>query len=126
MFVSIKPYIWFLKLTPMANLNLAEIELTGENLVELWLGQNGYSSIIKETLLPKETEIRAEGALENIIVLVRTFLHPNRPFKLSEYEVHKMVLRASREKIVPYAAYVVINDKKELVGEIIWERLKAK
>ncbi|HAO46711.1 MAG TPA: hypothetical protein DCQ97_07285 [Chitinophagaceae bacterium] len=107
----------------MGNMTSTEIELTGENHVESWLAENGYSNITKETLFPQEKEIRATGTLENIIVLVRTFLHPNRPFKLSEYETHKVMLRASRQKNTAYAAYVVIDETKSLVGDIVWERL---
>ncbi|HMU10860.1 MAG TPA: hypothetical protein PKC54_12680 [Ferruginibacter sp.] len=107
----------------MGNLTSSEIELTGESHVESWLAQNGYSNITKEILFPKENEIRASGTVENIIVQVRTFLHPNRPFKLSEYETHKIMLRASRQKNRAYAAYVVIDESKNLVGDIIWERL---
>lgn len=107
----------------MGNLTSSEIELTGESLVESWLAQNGYSNITKEILFPKETEIRASSTLQNIIVQVRTFVHPTRPFKLSEYETHKITLRASRHKNIAYAAYVVIDESRNLVGDIIWERL---
>jgi len=107
----------------MGNLSSTEIELTGESHVESWLAENGYSNVTKEILFPKETEIRASGNLGNIIVQVRTFVHPNRPFKLSEYETHKIMLRASRHKNTAYAAYVVIDETKNLVGDIIWERL---
>lgn len=107
----------------MTKLSSAEIQLTGENQVELWLTNNGYHNVTKEVLTPNESEIRASGKLENIIVLVKAFLHPNRPFRLSEYETHKLSLRASRLKNIAYAAYVVINEDKELVEDIIWERL---
>ena len=107
----------------MGNLTSQELEQTGETLVESWLTENGYSNITRETLFPSEREIRATGSLGNIIIQVRTFLHPGRPFKLSEYESHKIMLRASREKNTAYAAYVVVDEGKNLVGDIIWERL---
>lgn len=107
----------------MTKLTSAVIQLTGENHVELWLSENGYSNITKEILQPNETEIRASGPLENIMVHVKTFVHPTRPFKLSEYEAHKLSLRAFRQKNAAYAAYVVIDESKELVDEIVWERI---
>lgn len=107
----------------MGNLVSTEIDITGESFVESWLTENGYSNILKEDLFPKEREIRATGKLGTIIIRVRTFLHPSRPFKLSEYEAHKIMLRASRQKDSAYAAYVVIDENKDIVGEIIWERL---
>ncbi len=107
----------------MGNLTSQDLEQTGETHVESWLTENGYSNITKESLFPSEREIRATGSLGNIIIQVRTFQHPNRPFKLSEYETHKMMLRASRENNTAYAAYVVVDENKNLVGEIIWERL---
>lgn len=108
----------------MNELTLAEIELTGENFVETWLAENGYSNITKAVVHSNTKEIRANSKLEGIIVQVKTFLHPARPFKLSEYEAHKITLRASRNKNTAYAAYVVIDSNKELVGEIQWERLR--
>jgi len=107
----------------MPELSLAEIELTGENHVELWLTRNGYTNIEKEILPSKETEIRATGTVENILVQSRTFLAPHRPFKLSEYAIDKITRRAINMNRVAYVAYVMIDSNKDLVGEINWERL---
>lgn len=107
----------------MGNLTSQDLEKAGEDHVEKWLSENGYSSISWETLFPADREIRATGSLGNMIILVRTFLHPNRPFKLSEYETHKITLRASREKYTAYAAYVIVDEDRKLVGDIIWERI---
>ena len=107
----------------MRNLNLAGLEPAGEKHVEIWLIDNGYTNIIKETVQPDEVIIKATGTLENIIIRVKTFLHPHNPFKLSEYDVDRLTRKAINIKHVPYAAYVVLDDKYDLAGEIIWERL---
>jgi len=121
---QISPYIWRLKLTNMTDLSLAEIELTGENHVISWLNKNGYTNIEKDILPSNETEIRASGTVEHIMVQVKTFLDPHRPFKVSEYTVDKMTRRATNLNHVAYMAYVIIDLNKNLVGEITWERLK--
>ena len=107
----------------MVNRDLAEIQLTGEKQVKLWLISNGYTDVLKEPLGADEYGLKATGSIENILVQFRTFLHPQRPFKLSDYEIDKLIRRASKLKLIAYAAYVVLDDKNELVGEINWERL---
>ena len=107
----------------MINRGLTEIQLTGEKQVELWLLSNGYNNVLREALQVDESGLKATGSIENILVQVRTFLHPHRPFKLSDYEIDKLTRRASKLKLTAYAAYVVLDDKNNLVEEIIWERL---
>ncbi|MEP7254625.1 MAG: hypothetical protein ABI666_02560 [Ferruginibacter sp.] len=107
----------------MANTDLTEIQLNGEKQVELWLSSNGYNPISKETLQPGESGLKAMGSVENILIQVRTFLHPHRPFKLSEFEVDRLTRRAAKLKLVAYAAYIVLNEKNELAEDITWERL---
>lgn len=110
----------------MQNLVLPEIKLTGEKHIEHWLADNGYSDVSKETLQLHEFGLIATGKLENILIQVRTCLFPNRPFKLSEYEVDILTRRANKLKAAAYAAYVVLGDNGKLSGEINWERLSKK
>ncbi len=107
----------------MVNGNLAEIHLEGEKQVKLWLVNNGYNNVLKELLQPGETGLIATGSIEDILIQVKTFLHPHRPFKLSDFEVDRLIRRAAKMKLVAYAAYVVLDEKNQLVGEIKWERL---
>ncbi len=107
----------------MVHDNLAEIHLEGEKQVELWLVNNGYNNVLKELLQPGETGLKATGSVEDILIQVRTFQHPHRPFKLSDFEVDKLIRRASKMKLVAYVAYIVLDKKNQLVGEINWERL---
>ena len=107
----------------MANSELPEIKLTGEKHVETWLIENGYTDVLIETLKSDEYALNASGKIENILVQVRTFLHPHRPFKLSNYEVDLISRRAAKLKLVAYAAYVILNTDGNLNEDIIWERL---
>lgn len=109
--------------TIMTNSGPAEIKLAGENKVEQWLKDNGYSDVTKELLQSTEHGIRATGTLENILVQVRTFVHPHRPFKLSDYEIDLLTRRAAKLEVVAYVAYVILDDRGVLEEEIRWERL---
>jgi hypothetical protein len=107
----------------MMNSGLPEIKLEGEKKVEQWLTENGYSNVLKETLQANESGLKATGRTDNILVQVSTFLHPHRPFKLSDYEIDLLTRRATKLNLVAYAAYVVLDSSGDLVGEINWERL---
>ncbi|MEO6541397.1 MAG: hypothetical protein ABIN74_10415 [Ferruginibacter sp.] len=107
----------------MTNSGPPEFKLAGEKKVEKWLNDNGYTNISIETLHSTEQGIKATGTVETILVQVRTFLHPHRPFKLSDYEIDQLTRRAAKMEFVAYAAYVILDDKGDLVEEINWERL---
>jgi hypothetical protein len=107
----------------MVNFGLPQIKLAGEHQVQQWLTENGYTEILKENLHSREYAIKALGITESILVQVRTFLHPHRPFKLSDYEIDLLTRRASKLSLVAYAAYVVLDVTGNLAQEIIWERL---
>jgi hypothetical protein len=107
----------------MADSELPEIKLAGEKYVITWLTENGYADVIKEMLKSDEYALKVSGKIENILVQVRTFLHPHRPFKLSDYEVDLIIRRAAKLKLVAYAAYVILNTNGNLNEDIIWERL---
>ena len=123
MFVPLKPYIWFLKPNIMADSELSKIKLAGEKHVVTWLTENGYAAILKEMLRSDEYALKASGKIENILVQVRSFVHPHRPFKLSNFEVDLIARRAAKLKLVAYAAYVILNTDGNLAEDIIWERL---
>jgi hypothetical protein len=107
----------------MVNGNSAEIQLAGEKHVESWLSGNGYNNIEKQVFPSNERLIKAAGVKENILIRVSTFVHPHRPFKLSDFETDKLTRKASKLKLTAYAAYVVLNAANELAEEIVWERL---
>lgn len=107
----------------MVNGNLAEIHLEGGKQVELWLVNNGYNNVLKELLQPGETGLKATGGVENILIQVRTFQQPHRPYKLSDFEVDRLIRRAAKMMLIAYVAYVVLDEKNQLAGEIKWERL---
>ena len=102
---------------------LPQINLIGEKYVEEWLTENGYSNILKVPMQANENGLVATGRIDNILVLVRSFLHPNSPYRISEYEMDLLTRRATKLKLVAYAAYAVLDDNGKLTQEITWERL---
>ncbi len=109
--------------TIMVNPEIAKIQHAGEKLVEAWLISNGYNHVEKESTHSKEPHLRANGIKENILIQVRTFVHPHRPFKFSDFEIDKLTRRAVKLNLIAYAAYVVVDANNDLVGDITWERL---
>lgn len=107
----------------MENFYLPEINQRGHKHVENWLNENGYSDICEEMLKPNVYGYFAKGRIENVIIQITTFLHPQRPFKLSDLEIEILTAKAVKLGTVAYAAYVTVDDKNALVGEIIWDRL---
>ncbi len=107
----------------MNNFVLPEIKLAGENQVKQWLTENGYSNITPIVLNTNEACLTATGILENILVQVKSFLHPHRLFKLSDFETDILVRRAIKKKLIAYVAYVAVDENGNLCGEISWERL---
>ena len=107
----------------MVNPRVTEIQNIGENQVEVWLKNNGYTNVSRETIQAGEWGLSAKGNVENVLIQVKAFLHPHRPFKMSDFEVDRLVRRASKQQLIAYAAYIVLDDKNNPVGEISWERL---
>ncbi len=107
----------------MINSDLPEINLFGEKLVEKWLLENEYLSVNKVDLLLNNFCFHAVGKMESILVQYKTFVHPNRPFNLSEYEIDMLTRKAANLDLVAYVAYVVIDQNGHQLGEIIWKRL---
>ena len=102
---------------------LPEINLLGEKFVEEWLTENGYSNIIKVPMQANENGLVATGKIDNILVMVRSFLHPHKPYKISEYEIDLLTRKATKLKLVAYTAYAVLDDDGKLAQDISWERL---
>lgn len=107
----------------MVNFSLPEIILAGNKKVKQWLTENGYSNIALEVLNTNEACLTAKGSIENILVQVKSFLHPHRPFKISDFETDVLLRRAIKKKLKAYVAYVVVDENGNLCGEIGWERL---
>lgn len=107
----------------MENYYLPGLHATGQKHVEDWLKKNSYTDIRKEPLQVKEDGFIARGKQESLLVQVRTFLHPQRPFRLNDFEHKTLISKASKLGLVAYAAYVTVDDADGLAGDIIWERL---
>ncbi len=98
-------------------------KVAAEKHIKSWLIENGYSDITKELLAAKENALKANGKTENILVQIRAYSHPHRPFKLSEFEADVLSRRAKKLKAIAYAVYVILDDDGELSEELIWDRL---
>ncbi len=107
----------------MENYYLPELNSIGQEHVERWLTDNGYFDVRKELLQANDYGYSAKGKIENVLIQIRTFLHPQRPFKLSDLEIEIFTAKADKQGMVAYSAYVAVDDKNALVGEIIWDRL---
>lgn len=107
----------------MSQTSLPELKQTGEKYVIEWLRENGYSDIKKEPLQSQEYGFIATGGIENILVQAKFFLHPHKPYKLSDFETDLLTRRAIKLGSVAYAAYLVLDEQHKLVNDIIWERL---
>jgi len=97
-------------------------KVAAEKHLKAWLAENQYSNISKELLQANEYAFSATGKTENILIQIRAFSYPDKPFKLSKYELGLLVKLAKKIKLVAYAVYVVLKDDGELSEDIIWER----
>ena len=107
----------------MENYYSPEINPVGQKHVESWLTANGYFDIAKEQIQFNDYGFSAKGNLESILVQTRTFLHPQRTFKLSDFEINSLSARAAKLGLVAYVAYITVDDENNIAGDIIWERL---
>jgi hypothetical protein len=107
----------------MENYYLPEINSIGQKHVESWLTENGYLDVRKEQLQQNDSGFIAKGKFESILVQIRTFLYPQRPFKLSDFEIKSLSVKAGKLGLVAYAAYVIVNEEHNTTEDIIWERL---
>jgi len=111
------------KSNQMENYYLPEISPVGRKHVETWLCENGYFDIRQELLQANDYGFIAKGKIEGIIVQIRTFLLPQRPFKLSDFEINALASKAVKQGLVAYVAYVTVDGQNDLAADIMWERL---
>jgi DNA modification methylase len=107
----------------MADLELTEIVQAGVGHLENWLNDNGYKNIEVNIWQSGSADIKANGQTENILVQLKPVLHPNEQAALNGTDKFALKDLAERLERIPYIAYLIIDGDKNLVGEIIWERL---
>jgi len=107
----------------MADMGLTEIARIGAKHMENWLDENGYTDIETESWQAGSVDMKAKGSVENIIVQVKTVQLPEERSPVSGTDKFALKDIASRLERTPYTACIVIDENKELVGEIIWERV---
>ena len=108
----------------MVDLEFTEITMAGVQYLEIWLKENGYESISIDSWMPGLAEIKADSkGGDNILLQARTVLHPNEQYQLNgtdKFALKDLALRLGR---TPYVAYLIIDEDKNLIGDINWERL---
>lgn len=100
-------------------------QITDEGLkhLENWLIENAYSNIVIEKFEAGEADIHARGSTENIIVKLKTVLYPDEKATLSRTDKFALKELATKLEKIAYVANLVIDKDKNLIGEIVWERL---
>ena len=100
-------------------------QITDEGLkhLENWLIENAYFNIVIEKFEAGEADIHARSSTENIIVKLKTVLYPDEKATLSRTDKFALKELATRLEKIAYVANLVIDKDKNLIGEIVWERL---
>ena len=107
----------------MDNLKTAEIVQTGEKRVEEWLSENGFINVLNIADHRGNNTIEANGSIENILVHVRTRVQPDQPGRISDEDRVRIKVTAETLGRKAYVAYLVIDEDKNIVGEINWDRV---
>ena len=107
----------------MVDLEFTEIIMTGVKHLENWLKKNDYEKITIDIWQAGSADIKADSHGEKILVQAKTIQHPNEQNRLSATDKYALKDLATRLERTPYVAYLAIDDAKNLVGEIMWERL---
>lgn len=107
----------------MADLELTEILQTGILYLKNWLNENGYQSIEVSIWQSDSVDIKANSKNQNILIQLKAIMQPGENVKPNATDKFAMKELAERLKRIPYIAYITIDRDKNIVGEIIWERL---
>ena len=104
-------------------MGLTEIASLGAKHMENWLNENGYTDIEIDSWQAGSVDMKAKGSLENIIVQVKTVQLPEERIPINGTDKFALKDLASRLERIPYTAFIMIDENKSLVGEIVWERV---
>ena len=107
----------------MRAFEITEMIQAGIDHIEKWLQQNGYTLMGIEAWQAGSADIKADGAVENIFIQVQPVSYPDAKKPLNATDRFAIKDMAERLKRIAYIAYMVIDDNKNIVGEIIWERV---
>jgi hypothetical protein len=105
-----------------------EIANAGEIHVINWYKIGNYKNIRREVLPDNSVNIIAQGGAIKSRTLVKVFLSPGPRPDYTEQETEETIARVNkngdeRNWAEAYIALVVINEKKELVGDIKWVQI---
>jgi hypothetical protein len=107
----------------MGHLALTEVLQAGIIHLENWLNHNGYKNIEVNVWQTGSADIKADGQTENVFVQLKTAVLPNKPILPNGTDKFALKDLAERHNRIPYIAYLTMDEEKNIVGEIIWERL---
>jgi hypothetical protein len=97
----------------------------GDRHVERWLTEREYhchhSNVQRQGV--KDLEVRS--AEENLLVHIETSLAPKAPRELTHAESDSVCARAMMLGFEPWLAQVQIDTQGDLVGEIVWTKLRG-
>jgi len=107
----------------MGAFEITEMVQSGIKHIENWLKQNGYTLKGIEAWQQGSADIVADGPVANIFIQAQTVAHPDKPAFLNGTDKFAVKDIAQRLERIPYIAYLVIDHDKNLVGDIVWERI---
>jgi hypothetical protein len=102
---------------------VTELVQAGIGHLKRWLHEHGYTHIKTNIWQPDSADIMAKGPKEEIFVQVKTVQSPNDQVLLNATDKFALIEMAARLERIPYIAYVMVDESKNLIGEITWERL---
>lgn len=102
---------------------VTELLQSGIEHLKQWLVKHGYMEIKTNIWQPDSADILAKGPTEEIFVQIKAAAHTGGHVLLNATDKYALIEMAARLERIPYIAYVVVDTDKNLVGEIVWERL---
>lgn len=102
---------------------VTELVQAGIGHLKQWLQEHGYTDIKTNVWQPDSADIMAKGPKDEILVQVKAVAAPGQQDQLNATDKFALIEMAARLERIPYIAYIVVDDNKNLVGEIVWERL---
>lgn len=102
---------------------VTELVQAGIEYLKQWLVKHGYIEIKTNIWQPDSADILAKGPTEEIFVQIKVATDPGKHVLLNATDKYALIEMAARLERIPYVAYIVVDNDKNLDGEIVWERL---
>jgi hypothetical protein len=99
-----------------------EIDEFGERHAAQWLTARGYRC--HHTQRQTHSDFEARGGENSLLVQVNTAMAPRMSPEISQHDHDSLCSRAMMLGFDPWLARVQIDDHGDLVGDIVWSKLK--